>query len=107
MAYTYGQLSKMNVTDLRKIADTVDHEAVKGHLTMHKEKLLPALCKALQIETHAHHAVAGINKTKVKTEIRGLKKQRADALAAKDYPKLQEVRQHLHELKGKLRRSIV
>jgi hypothetical protein len=107
MAYTYEQLSKMNVTDLRKIADTVDHEAVKGHLTMHKEKLLPALCQALQIETHAHHQVVGVNKTKVKAEIRNWKKQRAAAVAAKDYKKLQEVRQHLHDLKGKLRRSII
>ena len=106
MAYTYEQLSKLTVAELRKIADTVEHEAVKGHLTMHKEKLLPALCKALQIETHAHHEAVGVNKAKVKAEIRMWKKQRAEALAAKDYKKLQDVRQHVHDLKGKLRRSI-
>jgi len=35
MTYTYEQLSRMNVADLRVIADGIEHEAVKGHLTMH------------------------------------------------------------------------
>jgi hypothetical protein len=107
MAYTYEQLSKMNVIELRKIADGIDHEAVHGHSTMHKEKLLPALCRALNIETHAHHKVIGINKTAVKAEIRSWKKKRADALTTKDYMKLSEIRQHIHDLKVKLRNSIV
>ncbi len=64
MAYTYEQLSKMNVADLRKIADGIEHEATKGHSTMHKEKLLPALCIALGIEAHAHHEVIGSTRKK-------------------------------------------
>jgi hypothetical protein len=107
MAYTYEQLSKMTVAELRKIADGIEHEAVHGHSTMHKEKLLPALCKALNIETHAHHKVVGLNKTAVKAEIRSWKKKRAEALTKKDYVKLSEIRQHIHDLKVKLRRSLV
>jgi hypothetical protein len=107
MPYTYDELSKMNVADLRKIADTIDHDAVKGHSTMHKEKLLPALCIALNIEAHAHHHAVGIDKSKLKLEIRSWKKKRDDALKSKDYTKLEESRQHIHNLKGKLRRSIV
>jgi hypothetical protein len=107
MAYTYEQLSKMSVAELRKIADGVEHEAVHGHSTMHKEKLLPALCKALNIETHAHHHVIGINKTVMKAEIRSWKKKRAEALTSKDYVKLSEIRQHIHDLKVKLRNSIL
>jgi hypothetical protein len=107
MAYTFEQLSQMNVTDLRKIADGIDHEAVHGHITMHKEKLLPALCKALNIDTHAHHNVIGINKAAVKLEIRSWKKKRYEALTSKDYVKLSDIRQHIHDLKVKLRRSIV
>ena len=107
MPYTYDQLSKMTVAELRKIADGIEHEAIHGHTTMHKEKLLPAICKALNIEIHAHHTAAGINKTAMKAEIRSWKKKRAEALAGKDYVKLSEIRQHIHDLKVKLRRSIV
>ena len=106
MTYTYEQLSKMNITELRTIADGIQHEAVHGHLTMHKEKLLPALCKALGIEGHAHHHVIGMNKSAVKLEIRSLKQQREKAVAAKDYKQLGEIRQRIHDLKGKLRRSL-
>ena len=107
MAYTYEQLHQMSVAELRKIADGIEHEAVHGHSTMHKEKLLPALCKALNIEAHVHHHAIGINKTAMKAEIKSWKKQRADALSKKDYVKLGEIRQHIHDLKGKLRRSLV
>ncbi len=107
MSYTYDQLSKMTVAELREIADGIEHEAVHGHSTMHKEKLLPAICKALNIEIHSHHTVVGINKAAMKAEIRSWKKKRAEALASKDYVKLSEIRQHIHELKVKLRNSIV
>jgi ribosome recycling factor len=107
MSYTYDQLSKMAVAELRKIADGIEHEAVQGHITMHKEKLLPAICKALNIEAHVHHKVIGINKPAMKAEIRGWKKKRSEALTSKDYVKLREIRQHIHDLKVKLRNSIV
>jgi cysteinyl-tRNA synthetase len=107
MSYTYDQLSKMAVAELRKIADGIEHEAVHGHSTMHKEKLLPAICKALNIDIHVHHTAVGINKTAMKAEIRSWKKKRAEALTSKDYVKLSEIRQHIHDLKVKLRRAIV
>lgn len=106
MSYTYEQLNQMTVADLRKIADGIDHEAVHGHTTMHKEKLLPAICKALNIDSHLHHKTIGIDKGAMKVEIRSWKKKRLEAIASKDYVKLDEIRQHIHDLKGKLRRSI-
>jgi len=108
MAYTYEQLSEMNVTQLRDIAKGIDHEAVHGFSTMHKEKLVPALCTALGIEAHKHHVAAkGFNKASVKAEIRALKKQR-DALVPKEHPKeFREILRQIHEKKNKLRRMIV
>ena len=107
MSYTYEELSKMNVAELRKIADGIDHEATKGHSTMHKDKLLPALCLALGIEARAHHEVKGINKAKIKKEIRALKVERAAAMQNKDGVKLREVREKIHRLKRELRKHIV
>lgn len=106
MTYTYEQLSKMTVVELRKIADGIEHEVLKGHSTMHKEKLLPLLCKALNIEVHVHHKSVGIDRTAIKAQIKSLKKQRKDAVAAKDYNKLREIRQNIHNLKVRLRSLI-
>jgi hypothetical protein len=106
MPYTYEQLNKMTVIELRKIADGIDHEAVQGHITMHKEKLVPALCKALGIEGHVHHQAKISGKSSMKLEIRNLKKKRSAAVANKDYAQLKDIRQHIHDLKVKLRASI-
>ena len=106
MAYTFEQLNKMTVAELRKIADGIDHEAVKGHITMHKEKLVPAICKALGIEGHAHHQAKGMEKGAMKLKIRELKKKRTDATAKKDYAQLKDIRRQIHDLKIKLRRSM-
>ncbi len=106
MAYTYEELSKMTVADLRKIADGIDHEAVKGHLVMHKEQLLPALCKALGIEGHAHHEARGINKSALKSEIKKLKSERLATIQKKDYKHLREIRRQIHDLKRKIRKSL-
>ena len=105
MAYTFEQLNKMAVVDLRKIADGLEHEALKGHSTMHKEKLIPALCQALGIEAHKHHQAKGMDKAALKLEIRGLKKKRDEIVASKDYKQLSEIRQRIHDLKVKLRRE--
>ncbi len=106
MDYTYEQLNKMTVNELRKIAEGIDHEAVQGHNTMHKEKLVPALCKALGIESHVHHQAKLSEKSSMKLEIRDLKKKRAAAIASKDYAQLRDIRRHIHDLKVKLRASI-
>lgn len=107
MAYTYEQLSKMTVVQLRHIADGVEHEDLKGHSTMHKEQLLPALCKALGVETHVHHHVVGINKAEIKAQIRALKLERASAIEKKDYKQLEMIRDQIHRLKRKIRRATV
>jgi protein-arginine kinase activator protein McsA len=107
MSYTYEQLSQMTVADLRKIADGIDHEATKGHSTMHKDKLLPALCTALGIDAHVHHKVVGINKTKIKSEIKALKVKRSAAIEAKDYKQLKEIRDNIHKLKHTLRKHML
>lgn len=107
MAYTYDQLHAMTVAQLREIAEGVAHEAVKGASTMHKEKLLPALCEALGVETHIHHRVVGLDKGKVKLQIRELKRQRTDAIAKKDYATLKTLRKKIHDLKRSIRKATV
>ena len=107
MTYTYEQLSRMTVTELRAIADGIEHEATKGHSTMHKEKLLPALCTALGIEAHTHHQVVGVDKAQLKSEIRQMKLKRAEAIKMKNYNELRAVREKIHHLKRFLRKHIV
>jgi hypothetical protein len=107
MAHTYEELKAMKVAQLREIADGIQHEALAGHSTMHKDKLLPALCHALGIEDHVHHEVVGLNKQEVKAQIKALKKKRADALAAKDKKVFKETLREIHRLKNKLRRATV
>jgi hypothetical protein len=106
MVYTYEQLSKMTVAELRQIADTMTNEELKGHSIMHKEKLLPLLCHALGIEAHAHHEAKGINKAKIKQQIRALKKDREAALQNHDSVKLHDVRHQIHHLKRLLRKAL-
>ncbi|MBN1558632.1 transcription termination factor Rho [candidate division KSB1 bacterium] len=105
MDYTWEQLHKMRVADLRTIAQTLEHAALQGFSTMHKEQLVPALCHALGIEDHAHHEVVGLNKTQIKGQIRALKKERDAAIEAKDKDKLKTVRREIHHLKVKLRKA--
>jgi hypothetical protein len=50
MTHTYEELSKMTAIQLRVIADGIEDERLKGHSTMHKEQLLPLVCKSLGIE---------------------------------------------------------
>ncbi len=105
MDYTWEQLHKMRVADLRDIAKDIEHPELQGFSTMHKEQLVPALCHALGIEDHAHHEVVGVNKTAIKQKIRALKKERDEAIAAKDKDKLQAARRDIHRLKLKLRQA--
>jgi len=49
--YTFEDLSKQTVAQLRKIAVGVEHEALQDPAKMPKEELLAALCQALGIET--------------------------------------------------------
>jgi hypothetical protein len=104
VAYTYEELKHKTVAELREIAKSVEeHEAVQGYSQMNKDHLLPALCKALGIETHEHHAVVGIDKGGLKAKIRELKKQRAAALESHDHETLKSVRRHIHHLNRQIR----
>jgi protein-arginine kinase activator protein McsA len=106
MAHTYEELHKMTAVQLRQIADGIEDERLKGHLTMHKEQLLPLLCRALGVEI-PHHHVVGINKTGIKTKIHTLKSERDAAIREKDYKKLEAIRDEIHKLKRTLRKSMV
>ena len=68
------------VSLLREIAAKLEHELVHGYTIMHKEPLLHAVCTALGLEEHIHHNVVGIDKSKVKRQIRELKVERNGAL---------------------------
>ncbi|MFH1277987.1 MAG: hypothetical protein ABIK65_06390 [Candidatus Eisenbacteria bacterium] len=107
MAHTFEELREMNVAELREIAKGVDHDAVHGHSTMHKDNLIKALCEAFGIEARPHHQVVGINKTKVRARIKALKKKRDEALAAGDSKQVKFVRRRIHELKRRIHRATV
>ena len=107
MAYSYQELKKKTVAQLREIAKGVENEAVKGYSQLNKEHLLVGLCKALGIDHRVHHVAHGIDKTKIKGQIKQLKKDRDEILAKseKDYKKLHIVRHKIHRLKRILRKS--
>ena len=99
--YTFEQLRDMTIAQLREIAQGLQHEALEGFSTMHKEQILPALCKAMDI--HMHHAAVGAKKSNIKSAIRKLKAQRAEAIAAHDYDRLANIRRQVHGLTRRLR----
>jgi hypothetical protein len=107
MAHTYEELSKMTVAQLREIAAGIEHEAVKGHTQMHKEQVLLAICTALGIDAHAHHRVVGLDKAKVKAQIKALKSKRGAAIEANDRKELKRLRLNVKRLKHKIRRATV
>lgn len=106
MAYQYKELKHKRMSDLREIAAGLDHEAVKGYTQLNKQQLLDALCTALGIDKHEHHDVVGLDKGKVKEEIKELKKKRDDALKAHDHAALKSVRRQIHSRKRDIRKAL-
>ena len=107
MAYTYHELKGKTVQELRDIAKTVEqHDAVQGYSQMNKDHLLPALCKALGVDTHEHHAVVGIDKPAIKAKMRELKQKRDSALEAGDDELLKSVRRQIHRLNRQIRAHV-
>jgi hypothetical protein len=93
--YTYDQLKHMTVAQLREIVPSMpDHEGLEGYATMHKDHLLPELCKRLGI--HVHHAAAGEAKPRIKAAIRKLKSERDEALASGERARAVAIRQQIH-----------
>jgi hypothetical protein len=103
MAHTYEELKSKTIEDLRNIAKGLDNEAVKGFSQMNKAHLLPALCKALGIDTHVHHHAEGIDKTAIKATMRELKKKRDAAVEAHDHDLLKSIRRQLHHFNRQIR----
>jgi len=99
VAHTYEELKGKTVAELREIAKDV----VKGASQMNKDHLLPALCQALGIETHAHHEAHGIDKPALKAKMRELRAERAKALDAHDHAQLKSLRRQLHRLNHQIR----
>jgi len=99
VAHTYEELKGKTVAELREIAKDV----VKGASQMNKDHLLPALCQALGIETHAHHEAHGIDKPALKSKMRELRGERAKALDAHDHAQLKSLRRQLHRLNHQIR----
>ncbi len=105
--YTYHELKEKTIEDLREIAKgAANQDAVQGYSQMNKQHLLPALCKALGIDTREHHDVVGIDKPAIKAQMRELKKQRDAALEAHDHDKLKSLRRHIHSLNCQIRAHV-
>ncbi len=107
MAYTFHELKEKNVGDLREIAKGIQHEAVQGYTQLNKDHLLVAICKALNIPTHEHHDVVGVDKAAIKLRMRALKADRAKAVEAHDHAQLKAVRRHIHSLNRELKRKMI
>ena len=106
MSYTFPELKHKDLAELKEIASKIE-PPVQGYTQMNKDHLLEAICKALNIDMHAHHEVKGIDKVAVKAKIREWQKKRDEALAAKDYKALRVALDHIHNCKHQLRRATV
>lgn len=105
MAHTYEALKKKTVAELREMAAGLDHEAVKGYTQLNKDHLLPALCKALGIEAHEHHAAIDAQKGIIKSQMRELKAAAVKARESGDRESLHRLRRQYHSLNHALRTS--
>ena len=107
MDHTYQDLHEMTVAELREVAAGLEHEAVQGYTQLNKEHLLLAVCQALSIDPHEHHEAVGINKAKIKADIRKLKVDRQGALESKNSRELKRIRREIRGLKRKIRKALV
>jgi hypothetical protein len=103
MAHTYHDLKLKTVAELRQLAKDLKHDAVQGYSQMNKDRLLPALCRALNIDMLEHHVAVGLDKVAVKAKMRQLKQDRQKALDTHDHPSLKNIRRQLHALNRQIR----
>jgi len=107
VAYTYHELKEKNIQELREIAKGVENQdAVTGYSQLNKDHLLPALCKALGIDSHDHHAVVGIDKPGIKAKMKALKAKRDAAIGAHDHGTLKSLRRQIHRLNRQIRAHV-
>jgi hypothetical protein len=107
MQHSYESLKTKALVELREIAAGVQNDSVQGYTQMNKEHLLRSLCKALNIDMHAHHQVAGLNKAEIKEQIHELKAKRDQALNAHDHSQLKSIRRRLHRLKRTIHKATI
>ena len=107
MAYTFKELKKKRVAELREIASGIEHEAVKGYTQLNKDHLLKAICEALGLEMREQHEVKGLDKSKIKAEIKKLKIKRDKAIEAHNKVELKNIRVQIKNYKKQLRRATV
>lgn len=105
MTHTYEELKKKTVAELREMAAGIDHEAVRGYTQLNKDHLLPALCKALGIEAHEHHAAIDAQKDIIKQQMREIKAAAEKAGGEHDHETLHRLRRQYHALNHALRTS--
>jgi len=105
--HTFESFQAMTVALLRDVAQGIEHDALHGYSTMHKEDLIQALCTALGIEAHVHHEVVGIDKAAVKAKIKQLKQERDRAVEAGDGKQLKLVRRRIKRLKRKIHKATI
>lgn len=105
MAHTYEELRKKTIAELRDLAKDIPHEAVQGYTQMNKDHLLPALCQALGIDAHEHHAAVLAQKSAVKGKMRAIKAARVEALVRGDHDLARRLRRQYHGLNHSLRAS--
>ena len=106
MAYSFHELKLKTIQELREIAKDVQHDAVQGYSQMNKDHLLPALCKALGIDTHEHLVVVGIDKPAIKLKMRELQEKRDAAREAHDHALLKSLRRQIHGLNRQIRAHV-
>ena len=102
---TYEQLRHKTLAELREMAKGSEHEAVQGYTQLNKEHLLPAICKALGIEAHEHHAAIDAQKSMIKAQMREIKAAIEKARDTHDHEKIHALRRAHHHLNHALRTS--
>ncbi len=107
MEFTFKELKKKRIAELREIAAEMDSKEVEGYTQLTKDQLLKAVCKALKLDTHEQHEVVGLDKAAIKQQIRSLKKKRDKALEAHNKIELKEIRTKIKNFKKQLRRATV
>jgi hypothetical protein len=105
MAHTYEELKKKTVAELRDLAKSLEHEAVQGYTQMNKDHLLPALCQALGVDAHEHHAAVAAEKGAIKLKMREIKAACDEARQQGDHERLHRLRRQYHALNHTLRTS--
>jgi hypothetical protein len=107
MDFTFEDLKKKTVAQLREIAAGIEHEAVQGYTQLNKEHLILAVCKALGVDTFTHHHAEVLNKAGIKKQIRLLKQKRDEAIATHNSVEIKSIRRQIHQMKRRLRKAMV